>query len=626
MALIVDCPEDIDYEGEEIYVDVDMWEKIVLNLISNALKFTWEGSITVQLGRVEGGIELNVIDTGVGIPEEHLSNIFQRFYRVLNNNARSHEGTGIGLALIKEIVKQHGGTISVTSKAGEGSTFSVFIPEGFGHLPKQMLTKAGTRAASMRRAMVSDTVLQCTNETLNWMGNTSERGGISEEEARERQLAESPDISSLESPPPPQSPRDIPPKGSPQDRRVTFIRKKSIDSILPKPRIILVDDNQDMRKYLTFLLQPHYNVDPAPNGSIALHKARESPPDLVLSDVMMPVMDGMTLLKELRADPRTSSVPIILLTAKASSSLEGLDAGADDFLVKPFSAKELIARVSSTVKLSQLRKEITRREKEDALQQQLIHGIIEKIQCGAFSLQSLNSLVEEICHIVDADCVRACRFKVMHISSSPHKDDHKEQPNDTCLVIAECLRENLDNLNALLGETLPLNPPESFKQQTEKHHITTSVCTTSPPHSPSSTDYFQWLPLNQLEGLNSDIMTAPIFVHDSIWGVLWCIRERCPTERSTQPWQEVKRAVLNQIAAQVGLGIKQAQLAAEQREQQIMLEAAHAANHAKNMIMANISHELRTPLNAVIGLTEVLIDTPLRPEQSEVLHIVRHSG
>ena len=299
LRLEVDCPP----LPEPIYVDPEMWEKIVLNLLSNALKFTFEGGIRVSLRPRDGDIELQVSDTGTGIPQEELPRIFERFHRVKGAQARTHEGTGIGLALVQELVRLHGGSITVESEMGRGSTFTVRLPTGSAHLP---LERIGIERSAASTALGADPFLE---EALRWF-------------------------------PEELSAKSIGPTGE-----------------LPAARILLADDNADMREYVRRILGQHWAVEAVPDGRAALEAARERPPDLVLADVMMPGLDGFELLRELRADPHTRAIPVILLSGRAGeeSRIEGLQAGADDYLVKPFSARELLARVSARLELSRLR-------------------------------------------------------------------------------------------------------------------------------------------------------------------------------------------------------------------------------------------------------------------------------
>jgi signal transduction histidine kinase len=288
---------------EPVFVDRDLWEKIVLNLISNAFKFTLEGRIEVALRPAGGAVELAVRDTGIGIPEEELPRIFERFHRVRGAQGRTYEGTGIGLSLVQELVKLHGGTIAVESVEGRGSVFLVNVPLGSAHLPADRI--GGVRPAAST-ALGSEVFVE---ETLLWL------------------------------------PEDLP--------------KQAARDSSPRPRILLADDNADMRGYIRRLLETAYEVETAADGEEALAAAVERPPSLVLADIMMPVLDGFGLLRELRADPRTRAVPVILLSARAGeeSRIEGLEAGADDYLVKPFGARELLARVRSHLEIARVRGE-----------------------------------------------------------------------------------------------------------------------------------------------------------------------------------------------------------------------------------------------------------------------------
>ncbi|HYV83604.1 MAG TPA: ATP-binding protein [Pyrinomonadaceae bacterium] len=296
----------------EVYVDREMWEKIVFNLLSNAFKFTFEGEITVGLKKTGENVELEVSDTGTGIPDEDLSHLFERFHRVKGARGRSYEGSGIGLALVQELVKLHGGSVRVKSDVGRGSTFTVSIPTGSAHLPAERLGGARTLAATTLRG---DAYI---DELLKWLPdetNHLDRFALPETPAT------------------------------------------SVDQ--PRARILLADDNTDMREYLRRLLATKYDVEAVAEGETALAAALSQKFDLVLSDVMMPKLDGFGLLKALRADERTRTTPVILLSARAGeeSRVEGMGAGADDYLIKPFSARELIARVEAHLNLQRVRRE-----------------------------------------------------------------------------------------------------------------------------------------------------------------------------------------------------------------------------------------------------------------------------
>jgi signal transduction histidine kinase len=272
--------------GEPVSVDRDMWEKIILNLLSNALKFTFEGEIEVALRPRGGQAILTVRDTGIGVPAEQLPLLFDRFHRVPGARSRTYEGTGIGLSLVQELVNLHGGTVNVSSTEHRGTVFEIAVPFGSAHLPQDRLAMPLTPGSTTAGAQAF------VQEALRWLPEA-----------------------------PAEEPRPAP--GS--------------------ERILLADDNADMRDYVTRLLRERWEVEAVADGAAALARARQAPPDLVLTDIMMPGMDGFALLQALRADPSTRAIPVIFLSARAGeeSSIEGLSAGADDYLIKPFSAREL---------------------------------------------------------------------------------------------------------------------------------------------------------------------------------------------------------------------------------------------------------------------------------------------
>jgi signal transduction histidine kinase len=319
LALEVNCP----VLPEQVYVDREMWEKIILNLLSNAFKHTFEGSITVTLRWCVDHVELAVTDTGVGIPAAELLRLFERFHRVKRAKLRTYEGTGIGLALVRELVSLHGGTIEIESHEGKGSTFTVSIKSGTAHLQPERLGKARNVGSTATRATAY------VEEALHWLPNASE-------------------------------PNDLLPHSAQTNAVSTLPDKTALGKA--RPRILLADDNADMRDYVRRLLSECYDVVAVPDGNRALAAAQEKTPDLVLTDIMMPVLDGFGLLRELRATPKMRSIPIILLSARAGeeSAVEGLNAGADDYLTKPFSAQELMARVRTHLELANARREWTK--------------------------------------------------------------------------------------------------------------------------------------------------------------------------------------------------------------------------------------------------------------------------
>jgi PAS domain S-box-containing protein len=339
LRLIVDCPP----LPEAVYVDREMWEKIVLNLLSNAFKFTFEGEIAIGLQWANDRVDLIVRDTGIGIPAAELPHLFERFHRVKGVQGRSIEGSGIGLSLVQELVKLHQGTINVTSTEGAGTCFTLSIPTGTAHLLPDRIGAPRTLAST---ALGANSYLE---EALRW---------LPEEANREWQRANG---------------GNILPTPTPDSRLPTS----------PTPRILLADDNADMRDYVRRLLSQQYEVKAVADGSEALSAIRRQVPDLILTDVMMPNLDGFGLLQALRSDPETREVPIIMLSARAGEEarIEGLAAGADDYLTKPFSARELLARVEATLKLAQLRQEVGAALRESEAKYRLLFESIDQGFC-----------------------------------------------------------------------------------------------------------------------------------------------------------------------------------------------------------------------------------------------------
>ncbi len=279
------------------FVDRDKIEKILTNLISNAIRFTPAGG-EVSLRAGEDGapegekmLECTVTDTGSGIAVDHIGRIFDRFYQIPGHISPSHHGAGIGLALTKELVGLHKGSISVTSTVGEGTTFIVRFPTA----------RSAYRAGEI----------------------------VSIPEADRR------------------PPDDMPPEMESLNTVRETVESAPLDEERAKKILLVVDDNADVRRYIRSALHTTYRVEEAADGRAALAAATERIPDLVISDVIMPEMDGLTFCRHLKSDERTSHIPVILLTARAGveNTVEGLDVGADDYIVKPFAMRELQARI-----------------------------------------------------------------------------------------------------------------------------------------------------------------------------------------------------------------------------------------------------------------------------------------
>ncbi len=347
LMLTINCPP----------LPAPVWAKVMLNLLSNALKFTFEGAVEVRLTATGSGARLEVADTGTGIPAAELPHLFERFHRVSGAASRTHEGSGIGLALVAELVELHGGTVTATSEPAAGSTFTIDVPYGTEHLPADQVT-APVQAPSARStypgvAAVAEGFL---SETAHWVG------------------------------------------GEPVEGR----RTSTVATDPDRPRVLVVDDNADVREYVASLLSQEYQVTTAVDGVDGLALARELPPDLVLTDVMMPRMDGFALLAALQADPLTVGVPVVMVSARAGEegTLQGLDAGADDYLVKPFTARELMARVRANLELDRARR--TRRQLERS--RSLLDQAQRLARVGSWEIDFVRNSVEvsnEYLRIVD---------------------------------------------------------------------------------------------------------------------------------------------------------------------------------------------------------------------------------
>ena len=330
---------DLRNETSIFYFDEDIFEKILYNLLSNAFKFTPDGgSITVSISRAEKDLlELKVEDTGMGIPSEKLPYIFDRFYQADNSHKKQYEGTGIGLALVKELVELHHGKITVESTLGSGTIFRCYFPFN----KKRLSPKNETKITANQNVIASVEEEKSVNE---------ERGHVA-----------------------------------------------------GQPKALVVEDQQDVRKYISGKLAENYTVIEAKNGREGFDIAKDQMPDIVISDVMMPETDGFELCKLLKTNDLTSHIPVILLTARAEDidKLTGLETGADAYLIKPFNSKELLVRIHNLINLrNNLRKkfsnklivkpnEITVTPQDSRFMHRLLDTVEKHISDEKFSVEQL---------------------------------------------------------------------------------------------------------------------------------------------------------------------------------------------------------------------------------------------
>ena len=523
---------------EQVYVDRDMWEKIVLNLLSNAFKHTFEGEIAVAVSAGNGAARLTVRDTGVGIPADQLPHLFERFHRVPNARSRTHEGTGIGLSLVRELVALHGGDIHVTSREDVGTTFTVHVPLGTDHLPADRI------GATQARASTADGAAAFVEEALRWLPDTARAGAAAENVGAGADTG--------------------PESGA---------------------RVLLADDHADMRDYVTRLLhQRGWTVAAVANGQDALAAAQAQRPDLVLADIMMPGLDGFALLRALRADSATSTVPVILLSARAGeeAKVEGLAAGADDYLVKPFSAPELVARVAAQLSLAHLRQSVDATLRQSEERYRRIFSTVE-VSIWEEDFSALKAAVDVLrregvtdirayltehpefvqraiglIRIIDVNDATLAMFKAR---------DKSELETLERIVVPESLTVLADEIVAVFEHRTHLHSEARLRTLTGEE-IQVAFTVTFPPDDPE---------------LRSVLVS------------------------------------LLDITARAN---------AEQAARQATLEA-ETANRSKSEFLAAMSHELRTPLNAIAGYVDLIdlgIHGPVTDEQREALLRIRASG
>ncbi len=519
---------------EPVYVARDMWEKIVFNLLSNAFKFTFEGQISVTLHQVDDHVELIVQDTGIGIAATDLSHIFERFHRVRSAQARSFEGSGIGLALVQELVQLQGGTISAASNPGQGTTFLVSLPLGTAHLPKERISQAMPHTTATQQAV------PYIEEARRWLFTLPSAMSVSSETA----------LPSSELP------------------------------VLSQQTILLVDDNADMRSYLSHLLSDYYHVVAAEDGVSALSMVRAHQPDLIVSDIMMPQLDGIQLLRILRSDSETQSIPVLLLSARAGeeAAVEGLNAQADDYLVKPFSARELLARIKTRLEMTHIRTEIAAQAKQHAKH-------LQQLAEAALAINTLRPIEETLSLIT----VRAREIIGTHQAISIMPDEEHSIPI-TLASFSEDYIEWHENTADFDGSQL-LNALHD-------HSMLQADAVNQPLSLQLTADMFETHPLAEiirkswrnLPGIH-DMLIVPLQIRNQQRNGYLLLANKI-----TGLLNEEDEAILVQLAQMASIAIENIRL----------YEEAKAAITGRDHLLSIVSHDLKNPLGAIKGYTQFL--------------------
>jgi len=651
LKLIVTCPT----LPEPVYVDRQMWEKIVINLLSNAYKHTFEGEIEVALRWLGKWVELTVRDTGVGIAEDQLEHVFERFHRVQNVRSRSHEGTGIGLALVQELTRLHGGEISVTSKPGVGTTFTVTILTGTAHLQAEQLRLS---QAAKVHTIGSDFFV---DEASRWDLETEHENYPGKQRETDNIHAAGPSRSA---------------------------------------HILLADDNADMRHYVARLLQEQgYDVTAVCDGEAALAAVREQRPDLILTDIMMPRLDGIGLLEALRKDHQTSTLPIILLSARAGEEarVEGLQYGADGYLTKPFSARELLAGVGACLETSRLRNEaetqlrLQENEREFRSLAETMPQIVWATRPDGWNIYYNHKWVEYTgltleesyghgwitpfhpddkqrawdawqhatrhsqgysveCRLRRADGV----YRWWLIRGVPLLNDSGEIQKwyGTCTDIHD-LKQKEEELK--IAETRWQFALEGGQQGVWDWDIVTNKVFFSKQwnamlgykENEIPGRYEEWLKRVHPDDLPTAL--AAIEKHHRGESAFFESEHRLLHHHDRYIWTYSRGMVINRdadgkplrmIGTQTDIS-NQRLLLEELRQHRDRLEilvanrtaelekaktSADAANRSKSAFLANMSHEIRTPMNAILGLTHFLLRDQLTPVQSERLNKLDAAG
>jgi len=349
-----------------LYLDLEKFDKVLYNLLSNAMKFTTPpGSITVSVEQSGNYCMLRIKDTGIGIRNDQIPHLFERFRQAEGSVSRSYEGSGLGLALAKELVQLHGGQITVESVYEKGSTFTVWLPIGCSHLPPEQIIEVPT-GVMPSRVDVELADLEVETEIDN-----------SEEDLR-RLAAE---IISAEAA-----------NNASANLRNGETKLLTDSLVKPHPLILMVDDNSDLRHYVAGILkEQQYLTILARNGAEGFQMAQKYQPDLIVADLMMPLVSGLDLIRMVRDSENLKGIPVILLTAKVNEDtrVEGVEQGADAYLGKPFNDRELLALVRNLLALKENErrvKELNSYLTESVLKRFLPPGMVQKAARGELQL------------------------------------------------------------------------------------------------------------------------------------------------------------------------------------------------------------------------------------------------
>lgn len=360
---------ELSVEGAETLpdtiLDLEKVETIAANLLSNAIKFTPDaGRITVRTGTHEDRILFEIEDSGIGIPEDQIESIFERFLQVDDTLARRNEGTGLGLAMVKELTRLHSGTISVRSRKGKGSTFRVELPSKPEMKPLERRKIIGRRRIDQLANERTVSMLGVAYETQPASGaNTllaDVAGGVLTENAK--------------------APQPLDQVAAPD-----------------APKVMVVEDNPDLRTFIAGNLAGEYRIETAENGFLALEAARRWVPDLIISDIMMPKMDGYELCRKIRQDASLSDIPIILATSKSGGEavVTGLDVGANDYVTKPFEMRELKARVAAQLRARRLERKLNERESRLAAIGHMTSSIVHDLKNPLNAIVGFSQIVQQ---------------------------------------------------------------------------------------------------------------------------------------------------------------------------------------------------------------------------------------